>query len=264
MRFLTLTIVCLALLLAAPLGASAKSKKDKGAELIAKLLAKIVDSAGNRVSTETEMVDSELMGDGNEIVQIESLTLNITIGDVVINKNSGGDGGGMDIAHRLLDFLGMAHEQMGRRQGGGRGPDRGMHPGMDRPMGGPHGDMQRGKPHDMDLPRHPGMGQMKDGHGKGHPKMGGRGEGHPMMEGHGEMMKGKSHSDGSGFNPEVMEMIHRIPKDIDPEFFGLIMRVGKLAWEHPMFRERLEQMIERVENSENDRRPHGRKDGPAS
>lgn len=247
MRFLTLTIVCLSLLLAAPLGASAKSKKEKGAEIIAKLLAKIVDSAGNRVSTETEIDDSELIGDGNEIVQIESLTLNITIGDVVINKNSGGDGGGMEIAHRLLDFLGMAHEQMGRRQGGGRGMDRGMHPGM---------------------------GQMKGGHGEGHPKMGGRGEGHPKldghgkdatkMRGHGDTMKGKSHSDGSGFNPEVMEMIHRIPKDIDPEFFGLIMRIGAMAWKNPKIREHLKQIVKRVENSENDRRPHGRKDGPAN
>ena len=47
--------------------------------------------------------------------------------------------------------------------------------------------------------------------------------------------------------PEVMEMLMQIPPDIDPGFLEFIMHIGKLAWEYPEFRERLEMMADRMQ-----------------
>jgi len=47
-----------------------------------------------------------------------------------------------------------------------------------------------------------------------------------------------------GFNPEIAEMFHQVPPNMDPEFMRFMMKVGRLAWTNPDFRARLEELTE--------------------
>jgi len=206
MRYLLIVLVSLSLL-AIPVAAQAGD--DEHPAKLMRLLGEWMELAGTRLSASGNTVEPAFVdGKGNTVFNIDKIEINLEIGDVVINKGSG-----EELAHHLLDML-------GEKMRGHGGPP---HPAITVAPGKIHGEI-RGK-------MHPGPDMPSEIH---------RGEMGMLGEMHFEQFHGTPE------RQEIFEMFQMIPPEVDPGFIEFIMHVGRLAWEHPVFRERLEMMVDKA------------------
>jgi len=224
MRITTLLLVLMLLSLPGFSYAAKDSQDEKGLQMLLDMLGNMIGMAGDSVSGDSDMSEVGIDGDDNEVTRIDSLTININIGDVKIDKSGGGWPG-------FGGFGGRFREMLSGTRGAEHGGDHGEG----------HGNGREFKPDVAPPPMyHPGAGFMP------HPPM-------LKMEG---ITPHPEHGMGHPGRPEGMELMHqrmelfsRIPPEVDAGFIEFIMHVGELAWEHPEFRERLEQMVQRMELS---------------
>jgi len=216
---------------AAPALAQGEQPADR-AQLLARLAAAVLAKAGITLSgDENELRPTLVDGKGNTVFNIDELVINFNVGDVSIEKEYGN---AEEVANRLVDLLMQGMEQHSRMRGGR--PLMRMLPTPFAEAGGPCADGPMAQnPHWAEQNRkyQEMRNQMREHHGRGGEFWG------PAASGEVESQPGP--------NPAVMELLMQISPDVEPEFVEFIMHVGRLAREHPRFREALEKMVERAE-----------------
>jgi len=164
----------LALLWCWPAYAAPPKRAEAGLKMLGRLIHALAERIGDRVGGDAieganEIAPVEVEGEGNTVLQIEALSINVNMGDLIREEHSEEyeEGGAEELVFHLMEMLG----------------------------------------HHPEMPMPPPMWE-------------------PAMP--------------APVQPEIMEMFMQLPPDIDPGFMAFMFELGKLAWEHPQFREHLE------------------------
>jgi hypothetical protein len=218
MRYIAL-ISAATLLLAVPGLAQAADDEHHPGRLL-RMLKSWTDYAAARLQANDNVVDPfRVDGEGNNVINIDSIVLNIEVGDVMITENST-EGSGAELAHHLLEML---------AQRGQQGP-------VQHPPVMPPSELHRRQ-------ASPVPEMMPPGEGPRHAPPAERGGRGPEFR---EQARRMAEAGQPPLRPEVMELLMQIPPDVEPEFVEFIMHVGQLAREYPEFREHLERLVERA------------------